>query len=73
MAIEGDELKRCPFCGGKASEHMDSDGFWSVRCGRCDVGQTNPYVEMMHAVEAWNERTPEPASIGPLSWVDGDA
>lgn len=38
------------------------DEFHGVRCTRCDVGQTNPFVEAKYAITAWNHRTAAEAS-----------
>ena len=51
-----DELKRCPFCGGKAdiSKLIELRGT-SVYCTRCSVS-TKIYYTTEKAVDAWNRR-----------------
>lgn len=47
-------LKSCPFCGGKAVEHI---GYFNyVRCDNCLIG-TISYDTLAEAIEAWNGRT----------------
>ena len=31
--------------------------YFGVRCPKCDVGQTNPFIERAYAIAAWNHRT----------------
>jgi hypothetical protein len=51
------ELKPCPFCGGSPERFTEDDGaYHGVRCAKCDIGQTNAYVEEDFATEAWNTR-----------------
>ena len=53
------ELKPCPFCGGKAEHEIFDDGFlvWCrVECKPCGVTLTVPYVVGEEAIEAWNRR-----------------
>ena len=60
-----DELKPCPFCGGKASTYTcktDKKGVrsikWLVHCEKCGVNY--PAIKDCHyeyeAIEAWNRR-----------------
>ena len=54
------ELKPCPFCGGKATLNTNGDKFW-VDCamskGFCRVmPSTWQYKTEEDAIEAWNER-----------------
>lgn len=54
------ELKRCPFCGGKAemliSEYEDSRKEYLVACAECD-GMVERWRETEEeAVEQWNRR-----------------
>ena len=60
-----DELKPCPFCGGKAEiEHEYIFGFEysTIKCEKCRV-KTAPikvsftYSSDERAAEAWNRRT----------------
>lgn len=50
-----DELKPCPFCGGKA-EIISGVGFFCVSCSSC-CGETNLYNTEQDAIIAWNKRT----------------
>ena len=63
-----DELKRCPFCGGKASfwtkqvpTENDNPIFhdfryeYSVRCDKCRAS-IGPYKRIDSAKKAWNRR-----------------
>ena len=56
------DLKYCPFCGGKVEVGYGSDKFMTldVKCQKCETTfkfkhkwELNPYVE---TVEAWNRR-----------------
>ena len=49
-----DELKPCPFCGGKA-EIISGVGFFCVSCSFC-CGETNLYNTKQDAIYAWNKR-----------------
>lgn len=46
-------LRKCPFCGGKA-KLRGFTRYW-VQCTKCEV-QTQLYVCMDDAEEAWNRR-----------------
>lgn len=50
------ELKPCPFCGGKA--HIWNSGyFYSGKCYKCGCTLSgNGYVTEAEAIEAWNTR-----------------
>lgn len=55
------ELKPCPFCGGKATLHEIADGQFYIDCamqlGFCSVmPSTWTYNTEEEAVEAWNRR-----------------
>lgn len=54
-----DNLKACPFCGGKAklSSFRDELGyqFSGVRCQKCYCG-TQDFKSEKKAIEAWNRR-----------------
>lgn len=50
-----EELKKCPFCGGKASIRQDYLELWLVQCDDCGIG-TLSYVKKEYANEAWNRR-----------------
>ena len=62
------ELKRCPFCGGRAGR-MDvtyefrmfcpdnkKDHFYIIECFDC-FARTRPYSTIDLAIEAWEKRT----------------
>lgn len=56
-----DELRPCPFCGGKPVKMTSPDGFTSIGCLRC-----NPAFGAMiqrraegQAVRLWNSRVGE--------------
>ncbi len=63
-----DELKTCPFCGGKA-ELYESEAYnlktetkekgtrWFVMCGRCTALTCGALKSM--AIEVWNRRVNE--------------
>lgn len=62
-----EELKPCPFCGGKAETHSCGtfeneklavifDGRVGVHCSVCHVA-TTPYENEEEAIEAWNRRS----------------
>ena len=54
-----EQLKKCPFCGGKA-EMMNGaalfapDDYW-VRCKDCEA-ETDVYGTTVEAADAWNMR-----------------
>ena len=53
-----EELRCCPFCGGKAivrSYSVDNDKYSIVTCVECDV-ETPMYEFRSDAIEAWNRR-----------------
>lgn len=51
-----DELKPCPFCGGKAQEvNRGWSGPYSVTCQRCQCG-TNARDKRSRVRAAWNRR-----------------
>lgn len=55
---EKDELKPCPFCGGRAILRRDSSGCY-VKCnnGMCKVMSTTWYYDKEdEAITAWNRR-----------------
>lgn len=55
--LEGEPLKPCPFCGGKAvySQALRTDEVWGIRCKVCGcsirIGQ--------HGTKPWNSRVGE--------------
>ncbi len=50
-----DELKPCPFCGGKVSEWECYDHSWYVECQDCGVKVYQP-EDSKDAVEIWWNR-----------------
>lgn len=53
------ELKPCPFCGGTASVHNDTDGpMWFAGCANseCPVEPHLYCSRRLGAAEAWNRR-----------------
>jgi Lar family restriction alleviation protein len=59
-----DELKPCPFCGGKAElriRDVNMPKEFQVRCNgfTCKVRpETDLFIEREDAIAAWNKRTP---------------
>lgn len=59
------ELKKCPFCGGKAEMiYTKSIESWTVECaldkGECNViPGTRPFDTKEEAIAAWNRRVEE--------------
>ena len=49
------ELKRCPFCGGKAELRVYSAELQFVQCISCLAG-TTAFSNSKEAVVAWNKR-----------------
>lgn len=53
------ELKPCPFCGGKASLHSDTDGpTWFVGCSNSEC-PVEPHLYLNkgdEAAQVWNRR-----------------
>ena len=52
-----EKLKRCPFCGGKASEPegLTVGGYW-IKCTDCGIEQHRAYMTFEEAAAAWNTR-----------------
>lgn len=56
-----EELKPCPFCGGKG-KFVDVNGFWCVViCDKCNatsnsIQYSSEYTAKEKAIEAWNRR-----------------
>lgn len=48
-----DELKSCPFCGGKAE--IDESLYTFVRCENCKA-ESGVFLHKYEAIRAWNRR-----------------
>ena len=58
MKIIQDEMKPCPFCGGRAVLSPmpgTNKNWWRVQCSSCG-GTTWPLVEPKDAMSLWNRR-----------------
>ena len=55
-----EELKRCPFCGGKARRYIAVSGLVHVYCpssNRCKVHPTTDFLKTQKEADAaWNRR-----------------
>ena len=49
-----DELKPCPFCGGKAFPNIDLRKHW-IECREC-CAESGCYRTEAEAIDAWNAR-----------------
>lgn len=61
--MKKEELKPCPFCGGKAYAWRTDQGLWYADCkendfSKCIVqpGTIDPLPSEQEAIEAWNRR-----------------
>lgn len=55
-----DELKPCPFCGGRANIYENKIDFapkWSVGCGDCPANLDVCEDEKADAARCWNTRS----------------
>ena len=50
------ELKRCPFCGGRADLNKDYLGHFYISCDKCEI-MTDSCVDPNIPIAAWNRRT----------------
>lgn len=50
-----EQLKPCPFCGGKAELRCFMNFFW-VKCIKCEVS-TDAKPSLEKTIKAWNRRT----------------
>lgn len=57
------ELRKCPFCGGKAKTYTAYGGYahqiiWLVHCNRCHLNYPSKQQcdTELQAIEAWNRR-----------------
>ena len=57
-----DELKSCPFCGGKAhiEQYMQPKEEWRIMCMNCPT-RFGRYAGLTkkEVIKAWNTRTPK--------------
>lgn len=57
--MTNEELKPCPFCGGKFPEYIMNDSFgdfvFSIFCFECEA-ESGKYETREAAREAWNRR-----------------
>ncbi len=60
-----DELKSCPFCGGKATLFVSEDGGVCVLCLKCrahsktcvdSLSYQKPTHAVKNVIDAWNQR-----------------
>lgn len=55
-----EQLKPCPFCGGKArlmAWDIDLETYYFVNCRKCEVKPcTARHTNIKYAVKAWNKR-----------------
>lgn len=55
-----EQLKPCPFCGGKARLKtwvIDLETYYIVNCRKCEVKpSTARHTNIKYAVKAWNKR-----------------
>lgn len=62
------ELKPCPFCGGRAEYNEDNHGWHWIECTKCEsaTGQVNPLTSGMKSrlAESWNTRAEPEQPVG---------
>ena len=65
-----EELKSCPFCGGKPTYDTDGSGWWVI-CMSCGVHTARTYTSGEKGkglvTEQWNRRTEPGRKIG--KWI----
>ena len=59
-----EELKLCPFCGGKALIHTYFDEGYVIECNHCDAKSAGK-ESIEEAIEAWNTRLQIPCEMCP--------
>lgn len=75
MTEPTDALLPCPFCGGAASLHNDTDSpCWFVGCSNsaCPIEPCHYADTEAEAIATWNHRTPQPtqAQAGAMPLTD---
>lgn len=50
-----EELKPCPFCGGRALTDYDDDDYPIVQCQFCSA-RTDWFEKIEDAIKSWNNR-----------------
>lgn len=69
-----DQLKPCPFCGGKAELWMAHEGrtAWIACMSKCSVLVSKEYKTDAEAIAAWNRRAIPAVQVAvkPLKWVE---
>lgn len=77
MAEVKEELKPCPFCGGKIK--LDEDDFYMFCCDKCGAGitfakeledGTATDCNKKESIEKWNRRANEPTAYDPDKVVE---
>jgi len=53
-----EELKPCPFCGGRAEITL-SMGFRYVDCIKCHCSTMRTFIRESEAIKGWNKRVKE--------------
>lgn len=52
-----EELKPCPFCGGRPVEHYPGGTAYGIECEDCHIGTSYVCLDQHEkAIEAWNRR-----------------
>lgn len=64
-----DELKPCPFCGGKAIPPNERDHH--VSCSKCRATSGN-WAEYCSAIEAWNTRYERTCHLEQIPYSPGE-
>ena len=66
-----ENLKRCPFCGGKA-RLKSSHGFNNVSCENCGTEYPVSFETRKRAKEVWNKRPIENELIGKIGKLEAE-
>lgn len=62
--VNGELIKSCPFCGGKAKMLNYSENEWLICCTECDGMVERWRKTEEEAIEQWNRRAQEEKSVG---------